>query len=180
MLALPVPRPGCCRASGCGPEDGSAWCTNGQTLLPRVGGRACWTGEWGDVGIMLMRSVRKPRRAAVHPEPSPGRAPRRAPRAPRLHPAEETHLWQGRADAGTGIPCGRLTLGAGFSCSRRKARFGLKGFHFGSVGRWEQSAVPALQQLHPLSPPHAALFAPFPFSLHGHAHIHVAPGGLSS
>lgn len=125
---------------------------------------------------MLMRSVRKPRRAAVYPEPSLGRAPGRVPRAPRLHPAEETRLGQGRADAGTGIPRGRLTLGAGFSWSRRKARFGLKDFHFGSVGRWEQSAVPALRQLHP----HAALFAPFPFSLHGHSHIHVAPGGLSS
>lgn len=117
---------------------------------------------------MLMRSVRKPRRVAVYPEPSPGRAPRRVPRAPRLG--------QGCVDAGTGIPRRRLTLATGLSWSRRKAWFGLKGFHFGSVGRWEQSAVPALRQLHPLSPPHAALFAPFPFSLHGHAHIHVAPG----
>lgn len=99
------------------------WCTNGQKLLPRVGGHACWKGEQGDVGIMLM-SVRKPHRAAVHPEPSPGRAPHRVPRAPRLHPAEETRLGQGRSDAGTGLPRGRLTLGAGFSCSLRKPGLG--------------------------------------------------------
>lgn len=111
---------------------------------------------------MLMRSVRKPRRAAVYPEPSLGRAPRRVPRAPSLHPAEETRLGQGRADAGTGIPRGRLTLGAGFSWSRRKARFGLKDFHFGSVGRWEQSgARPAAA-----APPVTATRSPlctFPF-----------------
>lgn len=141
-----------------------------RLMVPRAEGRVCWKGErgrrWDYADEEHERATSGHVGPLCAPEPSPGRAPRRVPRVARLHPAEETGLGQGCA----GQAQGYLT----------DARFGLKGFHFGSVERWQRSAVPALRQLHSLSWPHAALLAPFSFSLHGHAHIHVAPGGLSS
>lgn len=133
----------------------------GQKLLPRcrracvlegrTGGR-CW--DYAD------EEHEKATWGPCAPEPSPDRAPCRMPRAPRLHPAAEAGLGQGRGRR-PGIPRRRLVSGAG-SPGAAGRRVWVAGFPFRVGGKGSRAWCPPCGSALSVTVPRSPLCT-FPF-----------------